>query len=74
MKDLIDYLEKDSQVASLKRRNSPSNDDLNFFDRHTKPTEEKENFQNSNEKWKYYEGCNYIIEEPCDKKNNKINM
>lgn len=31
MKDLIDYLEKDSQVASLKRRNSPSNDDLNFF-------------------------------------------
>jgi len=41
MKDLVDYLEKDSQVASLKRRNSPSNDDLNFFNRHTKPTEEK---------------------------------
>ena len=45
MLELIDFLEGDSNIATFKRRNSPQNDYLNFYDKNTKVQEEKDKFQ-----------------------------
>lgn len=71
MAEIIEKLEESSLVASHRKNNAPGSDDINFFNNNIKAKEETSKYSTDKERWRYYEGNNYIFEDLSEKKPNK---